>query len=129
MSRTNAVRVRDAGHCLKLLASLSGTDTDRALVTDLIANLGHYCDCNQLDFAEAIQSAQNNWQAERDLPPKTYRVRIAESLAYDLEVEAPNEETAEVVAQERFRAMTDQERNARFALTRGDLDILEMEEV
>ena len=129
MTRTNADRVHDAGHCLKLLASLAGTDTDQALITDLIANLGHYCDCNRLDFTEAIRSAQNRWQDERDLPLKTYRVRIAESVAYDLEVEAPNEEAAEVVAQERFLAMTEQERDARFALARGDLDILETEEV
>ena len=129
MSRTNADRVRDAGHCLKLLASLAGTDTDQALVTDLIANLGHYCDCNRLDFTEAIQSAQNHWQVERDLPFKTYRVRIAESIAYDLEVEAPNEDAAEKVAEEQFLAMTEQEREAQFALARDDLDILHTEEV
>jgi hypothetical protein len=128
MSRTNDMRARDAERCLDLLASLTGHDARECVITDLIAHLGHYCDRHGMDFQQLLVIAIGHWKLEQP-KLKTYRVRIAESIAYDLEVEASDEGAAEIAAEEQFRAMTDQERNARFALTRGDLDILEMEEV
>jgi hypothetical protein len=150
MSRTNDMRARDAERCLDLLASLTGKDARECCISDLIAHLGHYCDRHDMDFRQLLVIAIGHWKLEQTdpesdgIPPlvtitidgedsepklKTYRVRIAESIAYDLEVEASDEGAAEIAAEELFLAMTDQERDARFALARGDLDILEMEEV
>ncbi|NJO34840.1 MAG: hypothetical protein HC869_18690 [Rhodospirillales bacterium] len=150
MSRTNINRASDAAECLDLFAQLTGEHDLECGVTDLIANLAHLCDQHGIDFLQLVVIAVGHWKLEQTdpeadgIPPyvtitidgdehqrtlKTYRVRIAQSVAYDLEVEAPNQEAADIVAEEQFLAMTERERLALFALTRDDVDILSTEEV
>lgn len=41
------------------------TGDDESNIADLIADLGHLCDRDGLDFEAAIESALINWRAER----------------------------------------------------------------
>lgn len=44
----------------------SGRDIqDSATITDLIANLGHYCDRTGIDFNDILASARMHWEMER----------------------------------------------------------------
>ena len=44
--------------------NLVGTDEDGATLSDLLADLMHYCDVNALDFDERLHQAQARFQEE-----------------------------------------------------------------
>lgn len=46
----------------------TGVDGDREAVSDLIADLGHYCDRHQLDFIPLVERAIGHWRIEQSDP-------------------------------------------------------------
>jgi len=66
--RTNEQRANDAGEAVTAYASTPGNGImylDADTVRDLIADLGHLCDREGLDFTGSVIAALRNWRAER----------------------------------------------------------------
>lgn len=62
---TNLERARLAERGLKHFVFLTGVDTTQDAVTDLIANLGHFCDANELPFLQLVACAIGHCHLER----------------------------------------------------------------
>jgi hypothetical protein len=65
--RTNEQRANDAEEAVTTYAAALDTvpHPDADTVRDLIANIGHLCDREGIDFAVAVIAALRNWRAER----------------------------------------------------------------
>ena len=63
-SRANRRRIKTATHCLDLFTEATNSTGEDA-VTDLMADLGHYCDSKRLDFDNLIERAKTHWREER----------------------------------------------------------------
>jgi hypothetical protein len=61
---TNGQRAQNAADCLKHVFDFDENDKDTA-VSDLLANLMHLCDRENVDFADCLRRADNNYQAEK----------------------------------------------------------------
>lgn len=64
----NEDRAEWAGTVLLLFARMTGLDPEDEkgeAVGDLIANIGHYCDRNGLDFIPAVAAAISLWDVEK----------------------------------------------------------------
>ena len=67
MSRANLRRARTAAAALAEYASVTAS-LGREGITDLVADLGHYCDSNDLDFLSLVEVAIAHWSTERSKP-------------------------------------------------------------
>lgn len=66
--RTNKQRANDAAEAVTTHAATPGggiMHPDADTVSDLIADLGHLCDREGIDFTGAVIAALRNWRAER----------------------------------------------------------------
>lgn len=64
----NDDRAEWAGKMLLLFSKMTGLDPEeekRESVGDLMANIGHYCDRNGLDFIEVAAAAISLWDVEK----------------------------------------------------------------
>lgn len=64
----NSDRADWAKNALSVFCEETGLDPDaekHEAVSDLIANLGHYCDAHDLDFLEVVSGAIGVWDAEK----------------------------------------------------------------
>ena len=64
----NRDRARWAEAAILMFMKQIGVDGDREAVSDLIADLGHYCDHHQLDFIPLVERAIGHWQIEQSDP-------------------------------------------------------------
>jgi hypothetical protein len=64
----------------------TGVDGDREAVSDLIADLGHYCDRHQLEFLPLVQRGIGHWQIEQRDPDSASLPQV--SIAIDGEVQS-----------------------------------------
>lgn len=57
----------NANQAASMLALLPDAEhlAPQELVVDALTNLMHYCHREGIDFAEAVDSARTNWEAER----------------------------------------------------------------
>lgn len=62
---TNLERARVAERCLAHFAFLTGVDTAEDAVTDLIADIGHFCDREELSFLQLVALAIGHCHLER----------------------------------------------------------------
>jgi hypothetical protein len=64
--RTNADRAAMGAHLVDVYVAQLGADDNENTVSDIIADLMHYCDTPdaQADFSEALRLAMTNYQAE-----------------------------------------------------------------
>ncbi len=63
---TNADRAEHAECALEAFNSARDDSDDyEADITDLIADLGHLCDKQDVDFESVLRMAKENWEAER----------------------------------------------------------------
>ncbi len=66
--RTNEQRANDAAESVTAYAATPGggiIHPDADTVRDLIADLGHWCDREGLDFTGSVIAALRNWRSER----------------------------------------------------------------
>lgn len=63
MAVTNHSRARAARYALGAFIQEKPTDEQDA-VRDLIADLGHYCDEEGLDYTTELAAAERHWRAE-----------------------------------------------------------------
>ena len=68
---TNFQRAHWAAVAIEAFRDQVGTDDDLSSIHDLIADLGHYCALNDLDFIGVIAQAISCWAAERADPTGT----------------------------------------------------------
>ena len=61
----NSDRAEWAEAALLTFMEQTGVDGDREAVSDLIADLGHYCDRHQLDFIPLLERGISYWQIEQ----------------------------------------------------------------
>ena len=65
---TNKDRAERADHILRLYAELEGSeayeDDSAALLTDLLADLMHWAEEEELDFQDQLESAKGHYEAE-----------------------------------------------------------------
>lgn len=54
--------------CLDTFVTLTSCDPGEDAVSDLISDLGHYCDRHDLDFPMLLRRAIGHWLAEQDDP-------------------------------------------------------------
>lgn len=62
---TNLERADTAEDCLIHFMRLTGVDTTHDAAGDLIANIGHYCQSNGLDFIDVLKTAIGHWHLEQ----------------------------------------------------------------
>lgn len=62
---TNGTRAECANDALWAWRAAKGEGIDPDNAADLIADLGHLCDREGLDFEAAVKRATINWRAER----------------------------------------------------------------
>ena len=82
---TNAQRAFWAHSCLDHFAVLTGADTTEDCAGDLIADIGHLCARDGLDFLAIVKRGIGHWQVERDdedglrldLPPVHILIDVA----------------------------------------------------
>jgi hypothetical protein len=69
--RTNADRAAMGARLVDEYVAQLGADDNENTVSDIIADLMHYCDTPdaQADFAEALRRAQTNYQDETAVKP------------------------------------------------------------
>lgn len=65
---TNLDRARWGEQCVELFTQLTGADTPEDQVSDLIADLGHYCDASRLAFIDLLIRAIQAWHVEKINP-------------------------------------------------------------
>jgi hypothetical protein len=90
----NDDRAEWASKALVLFSRITGLDPDeerQEAVGDLIANIGHYCDRNGLDFMELAAAAISLWDVEKReedngephamYPPKSVRIIVSSNCS------------------------------------------------
>jgi len=70
MHKENKEHAAKAHEAIAACAFDPGQDTATS-VKDLLVNLGHLCDAEGIDFAEAVKKALNAWAVERIDPAST----------------------------------------------------------
>ena len=65
---SNVQRAFWAESCLEHFSCLTGENDTADGVTDLIANLGHYCQASGLDFLRCVRTAIGHWHVEQADP-------------------------------------------------------------
>lgn len=83
MSQWNKWRAKTANRAVNLFAGI--TDQNVSLerddvVSDLLCNLGHYCDCHGLDWEQLIKRARANLKHERHYGDSEYDDEAPPSL-------------------------------------------------
>lgn len=68
MKTTNTLRAMWAAEALHGLANRTGADIPDDAVTDLIANIGHFCDAAGIDFLQLTARAIGHWKREQTDP-------------------------------------------------------------
>ena len=63
MNRGNQRRAKTAGAALAEYRTLTATGGEEA-VTDLIADLGHYCEAHSIDFLASVRRGLAHWASE-----------------------------------------------------------------
>lgn len=61
---TNTDRASWAAAALETFIEQTGPDDDASIIADLVADLGHYCDTNHLDFIDIVARGIGHWHAE-----------------------------------------------------------------
>ena len=64
---TNCQRARDAEVCLATFTALTGEEGVHAVI-DLLADIGHFCDRDGLDFLGLLRIAVGHWKVEQAHP-------------------------------------------------------------
>lgn len=62
---SNMQRAFRAQSCLEHFSCLTGETDLHDGVTDLIANLGHYCQATGLDFLDCVRTGVGHWHVEQ----------------------------------------------------------------
>ena len=68
MGPDNSDRAEWAGNAIAVFCEETGLDEEvetREAVSDLICNLGHYCDLRKIDFLAVVAGAISVWDAEK----------------------------------------------------------------
>lgn len=68
MSDMNTKRALWAAAALKTFQTETGTDTDEETISDLIADIGHYCDAMGLDYLKLMAGGIGVWKLEQADP-------------------------------------------------------------
>ena len=69
--RTNSDRVATAEIALTAACRDRGDAHEPTAVTDLLTDLRHYCDSNDIDFAACLHASESHWWAEiRNIEPR-----------------------------------------------------------
>jgi hypothetical protein len=64
----NLKRALWATTALNAFETETGTDTPEDTISDLICDIGHFCDAKGLDFLQLVVVAVGNWKLEQDDP-------------------------------------------------------------
>jgi hypothetical protein len=62
----NTARASFAGQTLRFYRDIVGSDDDETVITDLLADLRHFCDAAGLDFDAMIDSSFQHWNEEKE---------------------------------------------------------------
>lgn len=68
MSDMNQKRALWAAAALKTFQTKTGTDTAEETISDLVADIGHYCDATGLDYLKLMSSSIGVWKLEQSDP-------------------------------------------------------------
>ena len=68
---TNEQRAMWAEACLTLFSEMTGADLPEDAMGDLIANLGHYAQCEDVDFLKVLATGIGHWHLEQ-IDPESF---------------------------------------------------------
>ncbi len=68
MHKMNQKRALWAAVALKTFETESGTDTAEETISDLVADIGHYCDAMGLDYLKLMAGGIGVWRLEQTDP-------------------------------------------------------------
>lgn len=82
---TNADRAIWAAAALAAFIDQTGPDDDASAISDLITDLGHYCDEHDLDFLDIVARGVGHYKAETVDPNDPNRIDIMPSVMITIE--------------------------------------------